>query len=64
MGSPSGSRQDLRKALSFAAVHRILPDVTTVHLEQVADVFTWLEQGTMRGRAVLVFDEGLVKSTA
>jgi alcohol dehydrogenase, propanol-preferring len=64
MGSPSGSRQDLRKALNFAAVHRILPDVTTVRLEQVADVFTRLEQGTMRGRAVLVFDEGLVKSTS
>ena len=56
MGSPSGSRQDLRKTLNFAAVHQILPDVTTVHLEQVADVFTRLEQGTMRWRAVLIFD--------
>jgi alcohol dehydrogenase, propanol-preferring len=53
MGSPSGSRNDLRQALEFAATHRVLPQITSFALDDVGQALARLEAGKMTGRAVL-----------
>ncbi|GHO89755.1 alcohol dehydrogenase catalytic domain-containing protein [Dictyobacter formicarum] len=55
VGSPSGSRQDLRDTLEFCAIHGIVPDITPITLEQAPDILAKLEAGTMKGRAVIIF---------
>lgn len=53
MGSPSGSRNDLRQALEFAATHRTLPQTTSFLLDDVDQALEQLEAGKITGRAVL-----------
>lgn len=54
MGSPAGSRSELREALRIAAEHGIRPNVKVFPLSQVADAFAAVERGEIAGRAVLV----------
>lgn len=56
MGSPAGSRSDLRQTLQIAAEHGIRPRVQTFSLNQVADAFAAVERGDIAGRAVLIPD--------
>lgn len=56
MGSPSGSRHDLRDALTFAAKHGVAPDVTEIPLEQANETIARLAEGKARGRSVITFD--------
>ncbi|HET8667886.1 MAG TPA: alcohol dehydrogenase catalytic domain-containing protein [Terriglobales bacterium] len=53
MGSPSGSRKDIRAALTFAAAHDIRPQITRFPLEQAGDALNEMHGGHMMGRAVL-----------
>lgn len=54
MGSPAGSRSELRQTLQMAAEHGIRPRVKTFPLNQVADAFAAVERGDIAGRAVLI----------
>lgn len=54
MGSPAGSRSELRQTLKIAAEHGIRPRVKTFPLSQVADAFAAVERGDIAGRAVLI----------
>ena len=56
MGSPAGSRQDLRDTLEFAAKHGIRPQVTPFPLERAGEALAQMQAGHVRGRAVLVMD--------
>jgi D-arabinose 1-dehydrogenase-like Zn-dependent alcohol dehydrogenase len=54
IGSPSGSRKDIRDALQFAATHDVRPLVTRRPLEDAADVLNEMQHGRrLRGRVVL-----------
>lgn len=53
IGSPSGSRHELRDALQFAAQHGITPQCTTYPLDAVADAVADTRDGTLSSRAVL-----------
>lgn len=53
IGSPAGSRKDLRDCLEFSAKHDIRPMVETYPLEKTADVFQRIEEDRVRFRAVL-----------
>lgn len=54
IGSPAGSRSELRETLCMAVEHGIRPRVKTFPLAQVADAFAAVERGEIAGRAVLV----------
>ena len=54
MGSPAGSRKDLRDVLDFAASHDIRPTVTRMPLEDAGKALKEMHEGRIRGRAVLV----------
>lgn len=54
IGSPAGSRKELRDCLSFAAAHGIHPKVTRFPLEAAGDALAQMKAGHMSGRAVLV----------
>jgi alcohol dehydrogenase, propanol-preferring len=54
MGSPAGSRKDLRDVLDFAAAHNIRPTVTRMPLEDAGKALKEMHEGRIRGRAVLV----------
>ena len=54
MGSPAGSRKDLRDVLEFAATHNIRPTVSRMRLEDAGKALRRMHEGTIRGRAVLV----------
>lgn len=54
MGSPAGSRRDLRDTLSFAAAQGIHPRVNRVSLQDLSSVFGEMDKGHMRGRTVVV----------
>ena len=56
MGSPAGSRKDLRDILEFAATHGVCPKVTGMPLEDAGKALKELEEGRIRGRAVLVME--------
>lgn len=56
MGSPSGSPQDLRDALRFAADHKIVPQITPIKITQAGDILNRMESGGLSGRAVIKFD--------
>ena len=56
MGSPAGSRKDLRDTLEFAATHDVHPKVTRVPLEGAEKALTEMHAGQMHGRTVLVMD--------
>ena len=53
IGSPSGSRKDIRDALNFAAVHNVRPSITRRPLEEAADVLDEMNERRLRGRVVL-----------
>lgn len=54
MGSPAGSRKDLRDVLEFAAAHNVRPTVTRIPLEDAGKALKEMHEGRIRGRAVLV----------
>jgi D-arabinose 1-dehydrogenase-like Zn-dependent alcohol dehydrogenase len=54
MGSPAGSRKDLRDALAFAAKHAVRPRVTQFSLARASEALTAMPDRALRGRAVLV----------
>jgi D-arabinose 1-dehydrogenase-like Zn-dependent alcohol dehydrogenase len=56
MGSPSGSRKDIRYALQFAATHGVRPRITRCTLEDASAVLGEMQEGRLRNRAVLVMD--------
>ena len=56
MGSPAGSRQDLRDVLEFAATHNVRPKVTRMPLEAAGKALTEMQEGRVHGRAVLVMN--------
>jgi alcohol dehydrogenase, propanol-preferring len=56
IGSPAGSRKDMRDCLEFSARHGIRPMVETYPLEKVADVFQRIRDDRIRFRAVLIPD--------
>jgi alcohol dehydrogenase len=54
MGSPAGSRKDLRDTLDFAAAHGVRPRVTRASLNDLASSLGEMDKGHMRGRTVVV----------
>jgi propanol-preferring alcohol dehydrogenase len=56
MGSPSGSRQDVRATLNFSAHNHVVPRITKISLEEANKALDQMEQGKLRDRAVIVFD--------
>jgi D-arabinose 1-dehydrogenase-like Zn-dependent alcohol dehydrogenase len=50
MGSPAGSRQDLREALAFAAEHDVRPRVTRYSLEGAGEALSVMHSRALRGR--------------
>ncbi len=56
MGSPSGSRHDLRTTLSFSAHNHVVPRITRIPLQDAGKALDLMEQGKLRDRAVIVFD--------
>ena len=53
IGSPSGSRQDLRDALEFAALHGIASEFTSYPLEAADEALADTRDGRVSSRAVL-----------
>jgi alcohol dehydrogenase, propanol-preferring len=53
IGSPSGSRKDIRDALQFAATHDVRPRITKRPLEDAADVLNEMHERRLHGRVVL-----------
>lgn len=56
MGSPSGSRHDLRATLDFSAHNHVVPRITKIPLQDAGKALDMMNQGKLRGRAVVVFD--------
>ena len=55
MANPSGSPHDLRDTLAFAAAHGIVPEVTSVSLDQAPGILASMAGGTAHGRSVIAF---------
>jgi propanol-preferring alcohol dehydrogenase len=55
MGSPSGSRKDIRATLDFSAHNHVVPRITKIPLEDAGKALDMMNKGTLRGRAVIVF---------
>jgi D-arabinose 1-dehydrogenase-like Zn-dependent alcohol dehydrogenase len=53
MGSPSGSRKDIRDALDFAVTHDVKPKITPRPLKEAGEVLHEMHEGRLRGRVVL-----------
>lgn len=53
IGSPSGSRKDVRDALTFAAAHDVRPRITTRPLEEASNVLDEMNEHRLRDRVVL-----------
>jgi propanol-preferring alcohol dehydrogenase len=56
MGSPSGSRHDLRATLDFSAHNHVVPRITKIPLQDAAKALDMMQKGSLRGRSVIVFD--------
>ncbi|MDQ3841210.1 MAG: zinc-binding dehydrogenase [Actinomycetota bacterium] len=54
MGSPSGSRKDIRDALEDAATHDVRPRIAERPLEDVGDVLNEMHERRLRDRVVLI----------
>ena len=54
MGSPSGSRKDIRATLDFSAHNRVLPHITKFPLEDAGKALELMHAGKLSGRAVLI----------
>ena len=57
MGSPAGSRKDLRDALAFAANYAVRPRVTPFPLERAGEALSAMHDRALRGRAVLMMTQ-------
>src|SRR5262245_24834927 len=53
MGSPAGSRKDLRDVLDLAATHGVHPKVTSMPLDAAEEALKRMQKGKVRGRIVL-----------
>lgn len=56
MGSPSGSRKDVRDALEFAANNDVRPLITTRPLDEAGDILNEMHEGRLRNRVVLTME--------
>jgi D-arabinose 1-dehydrogenase-like Zn-dependent alcohol dehydrogenase len=56
MGSPAGSRKELRDTLHLAASHGIRARVTPMPLDEPAKALKRMHEGNIHGRLVLVMD--------
>ena len=56
MGSPAGSRKELREALQFAARHGVRPHLTRFPFAAAADALAQMRDNQLRGRAVLMLE--------
>ena len=56
LGSPAGSRRELRETLDFAAAHGIRPRLTRLPLWKAGEALEQMHRGVLRGRAVLMMD--------
>ena len=56
MGSPSGSRHDLRATLDFSAHNHVVPRITKIPLQDAGKALDMMNKGQLRGRSVIVFD--------
>lgn len=56
MGSPSGSRKDIRATLAFSAAKHVVPRVTKVPLQEAGKMLQRMQEGKLRGRAVIVME--------
>jgi D-arabinose 1-dehydrogenase-like Zn-dependent alcohol dehydrogenase len=56
MGSPAGSRKDLRDVLHLAAAHGVHSKVTSMPLDDAEEALKQMHKGTVRGRIVLAMD--------
>ena len=54
MGSPSGSRKDIRATLDFSVHNNVVPRITKFPLEDAGKALDLMNAGKLRGRAVLV----------
>ena len=54
IGSPAGSRKDLREALAFAGAHGLRPKTRRFPLAQAGKALAEIQTGHMSGRAVLI----------
>ena len=54
MGSPSGSRKDIRDALEFAATHDVRSRIAERPLEDAGDVLNEMHERRLRDRVVLI----------
>jgi len=54
IGSPAGSRKDLREALAFAGAHGLRPKTRRFPLAQAGKALAEMQTGHMSGRAVLI----------
>ena len=57
MGSPSGSRKDIRATLDFSLHHNVVPHITKFPLEDAGKALELMHTGKLRGRAVLVLQQ-------
>jgi D-arabinose 1-dehydrogenase-like Zn-dependent alcohol dehydrogenase len=56
MGSPAGSRKDLRDVLHLAATHGVHAKVTSMPLDDAEEALKQMHKGRVRGRIVLAMD--------
>jgi len=56
MGSPAGSRSDLRDVLNLAATHGLHPKVTPMPLDDAQEALKQMHEGRVHGRLVLTMD--------
>ena len=56
MGSPAGSRKDLRDVLHLAATHGVHSKVTPMPLDDAEEALKQMHKGGVRGRIVLAMD--------
>jgi D-arabinose 1-dehydrogenase-like Zn-dependent alcohol dehydrogenase len=54
LGSPAGSRDELKETVDFAAEHGIRARIKTFPLERAAEAFDAMSTGRLACRAVLV----------
>ena len=53
-----GSRPELAEVFKLALRGHVKPEVTTFALDDVLDAYRQMQDGTLKGRAVIVPDEG------
>ncbi len=56
IGSPSGSRKDIRNVLQFSATHDVRPHITRHPLEEAGEILNEMHEDRLRNRVVLTID--------